>query len=62
MQPRDIHDLVMQKEGEPVVFHGMLEDWGAMKWTPHHLADILGTKDIRMKIGPRDLENKGKGK
>lgn len=57
--PEYLHTLVMQTLNAPVVFHEMIEDWPASKWTPECLGAVLGDIELKIRIGLKEANQWG---
>ena len=55
-----LHDLVIQDLQQPVVFHGVIQEWPATRWTPENLASVLGDKEVKIRIGLKEATQWGK--
>ncbi|XP_077993771.1 HSPB1-associated protein 1 homolog [Glandiceps talaboti] len=51
--------LVMDVLPQPVVFHGMIDDWPARSWTVQSLSDVLEDQKLTFRIGPKQCRQQG---
>ena len=59
VDPDFLHTLVMRRLQEPVVFHGLIQDWPASRWTPEDLASVMGDKEVKIRIGLKEANQWG---